>query len=120
MLHDLSKSFYAFNWNLVSTNTVTIVATGLSYHWALFICLKDFHGLNLHILGFDLKRLNIETNYSLKPTKVCFIFIEANSISRSKDFAAINQMTQPVLRVGSQIEFKLWVKGITTQAEAFK
>ena len=45
-------------------------------------------------------RLNIEPYSSLKPTKVGFIFIGPNSLSRAEDLAAVNHMTQAVIRVG--------------------
>ena len=48
-------------------------------------------------------RLKIEPYSSLKPTKVGFIFIGPNSLSRAEDIAAINHVTQAVIRVGSKI-----------------
>ena len=48
-------------------------------------------------------RLNIEPYFLLKPTKVGFIFIEPSSLSRAEDLAAVNQLTHPVVRVGSKI-----------------
>ena len=51
--------------------------------------------------GFMRTRLNIEPNSPLKPTKVCFIFIGPNSLSRAEDLAAVNHVTQAVVRVGS-------------------
>ena len=48
-------------------------------------------------------RLNIEPYSTLKPTKVGFIFIGPNSISRVEDLAAVNHVTQAVVRVGSKI-----------------
>ena len=47
--------------------------------------------------------LKIEPYSLLKPTKVGFIFIGPNSISRAEDFAAVNHVTQAVIRVGSRI-----------------
>ena len=44
-------------------------------------------------------RLNIEPYSPLKPTKVGFIFIGPNSLS----LAAVNHVTQAVVRVGSKI-----------------
>ena len=38
-------------------------------------------------------RLNIEPYSPLKPTKVGFIFIEPNSLSRAEDLAAVNYVT---------------------------
>jgi len=48
-------------------------------------------------------RRNFEPNSPLKPTKVGFIFIGSNSSSRAKDLAAVNHVTQAVVRVGSKI-----------------
>ena len=38
-------------------------------------------------------RLNIEPYSPLKPTKVSFIFIGPNSLSRAEDLAAVNHAT---------------------------
>ena len=46
-------------------------------------------------------RLNIVYYFPLKPTKVGFIFIGPNSLSRAEDLAAVNHVTQAVVRVGS-------------------
>ena len=48
-------------------------------------------------------RRNIESYSPLKPTKVGFIFIGPNSLSRAEDLAAVNNLTQAVVRVGSNI-----------------
>jgi len=48
-------------------------------------------------------RLDIEPYSSLKPTKVGLIFIGPNSLSRAEDLAAVNHVTQAVLRVGLKI-----------------
>ena len=48
-------------------------------------------------------RLNIEPYSPLKPIKVGFIFIGPNSFSRVEDLAAVNHVTQAVVRVGSKI-----------------
>ena len=48
-------------------------------------------------------RLNIEPYSPLKPTKVGFIFIGPHSLSRAEDLAAVNHVTQAVVRVGSKI-----------------
>ena len=48
-------------------------------------------------------RLNIELYSPLKPTKVGFIFIGPNSLSRAEDLAAFNHVTHAVVRVGSKI-----------------
>ena len=45
-------------------------------------------------------RLNIEPYSLLKPTKVGFIFIRSNSLSRAEDLAAVNHVTE--VRVGSK------------------
>ena len=47
--------------------------------------------------------LNIEPYSQLKPTNVGFIFIGSNSLSRAEDIAAVNHVTQAVIRVGSKI-----------------
>ena len=49
-------------------------------------------------------RLNIEPYSPLKPIKVGFIFIGPYSLSRAeKDLAAVNHVTQAVVKVGSKI-----------------
>ena len=48
-------------------------------------------------------RRNIEPYSPLKPTKVGFIFIGSNFLSRAEDLAAVNHVTQAVVRVGSKI-----------------
>ena len=48
-------------------------------------------------------RLNMEPYSPLKPTKVGFIFIGPNSLSRAEDLTAVNHVTQAVVRVGSKI-----------------
>ena len=48
-------------------------------------------------------RRNIEPYSPLKPIKVGFIFIEPNSLSQAEDLAAVNYVTQAVVRVGSKI-----------------
>ena len=45
-------------------------------------------------------RLNIEPYSPLKPTKVGFILVWPNSLSRAEDLAAVSHMTQAVVRVG--------------------
>ena len=54
--------------------------------------------------------LNIDPYSPLKPTKVGFIFIGPNSLSQAKDLAAVNHMTQAVVRVGSKIGYKVRFK----------
>jgi len=49
-------------------------------------------------------RRNIEPHSPLKPTTVGFIFIGPNSLSQAEDLAAVNHVTQTVVRVGSKIE----------------
>ena len=51
-------------------------------------------------------RYNIELFSPLKPTKVGFIFIWPNSLSRAEDLAGVNHVTQAVVRVGSKIGSK--------------
>ena len=48
-------------------------------------------------------RRNIEAYSPLKPIKVGFIFIGLNSLSRAEYIAAVNHVTQAVVRVGSKI-----------------
>ena len=48
-------------------------------------------------------RLKIEPYYPLKPTNVGFIFIGPNSLSRAEDLAAVNYVTQAVVKVGLKI-----------------
>ena len=48
-------------------------------------------------------RRNIEPYSPLKPTKVGFIFIGPYSLSRAEDLAAVNHVTQAVVKVGSKI-----------------
>jgi len=52
---------------------------------------------------FTRTRRNIEPYSPLKPTKVGFIFIGPNSLSRDEDLAAVNHVTQAFVRVGSKI-----------------
>ena len=52
---------------------------------------------------FMITRRNIEPYSPLKPTEVGFIFIGPNSLSRAEDLAAVNHVTQAVVRVGSKI-----------------
>ena len=47
--------------------------------------------------------LNIEPYSPLKPIKVGFIFIGPNFLSRAEDLAAVNHVTQAVIRVGSKM-----------------
>ena len=49
------------------------------------------------------RRLIIKPYSPLKPTKVGFIFIGPNFLSRAEDLAAVNHVTQAVVRVGSKI-----------------
>ena len=48
-------------------------------------------------------RRNIEPYSPLKLIKVGFIFIGPNSLSRPEDLAAVNHVTQAVVKVGSKI-----------------
>ena len=45
----------------------------------------------------------IEPYSPLKPIKVGFIFIGPNSLSGAEDLAAVNHVTQAVVRIGSMI-----------------
>ena len=47
--------------------------------------------------------LNIKPYSPRKPTKVGFIFIGPNSLSKVKDLAAVNHVTQAVVRIGLKI-----------------
>ena len=51
-------------------------------------------------------RLNIESYSLLKPTKVGFIFIGPNTISRAEDFSAVNHVTQAVVKLGRRLSLK--------------
>ena len=51
-------------------------------------------------------RFTIEPYSPLKPTKVGFIFIGPNSLSRAEDLAAVNHVTQAFVIVGSKIGLK--------------
>ena len=53
---------------------------------------------------FKRTNLNIESYSPLKPTKDGFIFIGPNSLNRAEDFAAVNHVTQAVVRVVSKIK----------------
>ena len=48
-------------------------------------------------------RLNFEPYSPLKPIKVGFIFIGPNFFGRDENIAAVNHVTQAVVRVGSKI-----------------
>ena len=54
--------------------------------------------------------LDIEPYSLLKPTKVEFIFIGPNSLSRAEDLAAVNHVTRAVIRVGSRLCLKVGFK----------
>ena len=47
--------------------------------------------------------LNIKPYSPRKPTKVGFIFIGPNSLSKVKDLAAVNHVTQAVVRIRLKI-----------------
>ena len=61
-------------------------------------------------------RLNIEPYSPPNPTKVAFIFIGPNSLSRVEDLAAVNHVTQDVVKIGALSR----VQGITARAKVFK
>ena len=80
--------------------------------YGLIFYLADLHGRNLRIPGFHENKTHIEPYSLLKPTKVGFIFIGPNSLSRAKDLAAVKHVTQApqaVVRVGSKIPWGLKV-----------
>ena len=52
---------------------------------------------------FMRSRLNIEPYSQIKPTKVGFIFTGSNSFCQAEDLAAVNHVTQAVVRVGLKI-----------------
>ena len=58
----------------------------------------DFHGRNWRIPSFYENKT--------QPTKVGFIFIGLNSLSLAEDLAAVNHVTQAVVRVESKIGSK--------------
>ena len=74
----------------------------------LSLCL--IYGLSFRIRAaqpiFNRVELNIEPSSLLKPTKVGLIFIGPNSFTRAEDLAAVNLVTQAVVRVGSKIKSK--------------
>ena len=55
-------------------------------------------------------RRNIEPYSPLKPIKVGFIFIGLNSLSRAEYLAAVNHVTQAVVRVGLRLGLKVGFK----------
>ena len=61
-------------------------------------------------LFFMRTRFNIEPYSPLKPTKVGFIFIGPNSLSRAEVLSAVNHVTQAVVRVGLKIGSKVGFK----------
>ena len=76
--------------------------SGRSCRWVLSTTWA--FGFKLHLIfhRVELKKntLNIEPYSPPKPTKVGFIFIGSN---RAEDLAAVNYVTQAVVRVGSKI-----------------
>ena len=56
------------------------------------------------------RRLNIEPYSRLKPTKVGFIFIGPNSVSRAKDLAAVNHVTSCCQELGLRLNLKVGFK----------
>jgi len=70
---------------------------------SLILYLADFHGRNWRIPSCMRTRRNIEPYSPLKPTKLSFVFIGPNSLSRAEDLPAVNHVTQSVVRVGSKI-----------------
>ena len=74
--------------------------------------MADFHGKNWSIPGFKRTRLNIKPYSSLKPTKVGFILIGPNSLSRAEDLAAVNQVTQAVVELGRRLDLNVGFKDL--------
>ena len=70
--------------------------------------LADFHGRNWRIPGFMKARLNTEPLFSTKTNQGRFYF-------RAEDLAAVNHVTQAVVRVGFEeirLEPKLLNRGL--------
>ena len=58
-----------------------------------------------------MRKPNIEPYSPLKPTKVGFIFIGINSLCQAEDLAAVNHVTQAVVRVmGRRLGLKVGFK----------
>ena len=62
-------------------------------------------------------RLNIEPYSPLKQSKVGFIFIGPNFLSQAEDRAAVNHVTQAVVRVGSKIGLKVGFKKLRLESK---
>ena len=73
------------------------------------ILLADFHGRNWRIPGFYENKTQDWALFSNKTNQgqVGFIFIGPNSLSWAEDLAAVNHVTQAVVRVGSKIGSKI-------------
>ena len=101
--------------------------SGLSFHWALFtawafwfklhfifcrvelkkrfnILFGDFHGRNWRIPGFYENNTQHWALFSTKTNQGRVIFIGPSSLSRFEELAAVNHVTQAVVRVGPKIE----------------
>ena len=90
---------------------------GLSCRWFLFTA--QAFGFKLHLIWYSIwwifmvdidafrvfmrSILNIGPYSQLKPTKVGFIFTGPNSFCRAEHLAAVNHVTQAVVRVGLKI-----------------
>jgi len=97
--------------------------SGLSRRWALFTAWA--FGFKRHLIlhrvqfkirfnilfgGFHGRNRHIESYSPLKPTKVSFIFIGPNSLSRAEDLAAVNHVTQVVVELGRRLGLKVGFK----------
>ena len=60
---------------------------------------------------------NIEPYSPLNPMIFGFIFIGPNSLSRAEDLAAVNYVTQNVVRVGSKIGSKVGFKELRLESK---
>ena len=74
-----------------------IQKTGLIFY------LADFHGKNWRIPSFYENKTQLWALFSTKTNQGRFFFIGPNSLSRAEDLAAVNHVTQAVVRVGSKI-----------------
>ena len=70
----------------------------------LILYFTDFHSWNWRILGFDDNKTQHWALFFTK-TKQCRLYFHwaYNSLSRAEDLAAVNHVTQAVVRVGSKI-----------------
>ena len=78
--------------------------TGLTFY------LADFHARNWRISGFYENITQFEPYSPLKPTKVGFIFIGPNSLSRVEDLAVVNHWHKLSLELGRRLSLKVGFK----------